>query len=75
MPGLERLGESDGWGETLLWVLDRDGWTVIARPALGSGHLVIAHKDGLTVTCTGATLVDAARNVFAIAARSRRAAA
>lgn len=72
MGELERLGQSDVWGETLLWVLRRAGWTVIVRPALGGGHLVIARMGRIEVCHIAATLVDAAKPVFDAAARSGR---
>lgn len=75
MTGLERLGESDAWGETMLWVLERDGWSVTRRPSLGEGSLVIASCGNVSIRVMHESFVGAARIVLDLAGRSRRLAA
>lgn len=45
--GWERLGESEGFGWVLLELLERAGWKVHVRAALGEGVLVSASHPEL----------------------------
>jgi hypothetical protein len=72
MAELERLGDSDGWGETLIFLLRHAGWTVAVRPGLGGGRLVIATRRGVEIRHQADRLAAAAYPVFRAALRSRR---
>lgn len=66
MAGLERLGESDEWGETLIWLLRRGGWTVVRTRAFAGGEFVIARHQstGRELRAAGERLAHAAYPVF-----------
>lgn len=71
--GLERLGESREWGDSLLRLLEVGGWTVDRRPAaLERGVLVIASKNGHEVRDSAETLAEVAGRVFEAAIRVQR---
>ena len=66
---LERLGDSAGFGELLIELLERNGWRVHRRAAFaGDGVLLIAtHPDGWDVRA-GGSLGGAAAELFMQAA-------
>lgn len=72
MGELERLGESDEWAKTLIWLLGKCGWTITVRPALGSGRLVLAERGGCRIQNAGGTLAAATYPVFRAAMKTRR---
>lgn len=72
MGELERLGETEEWGRTLIWLLGQAGWTVTIRPAIGEGVLVIARRGACEIKHQGPTLADVAYPVFNAAMRTRR---
>lgn len=62
MGELERIGDSDWFGWMLLELLERNGWTIVQRPALGSGLLLIATNAelGAEVVVEACSVNDAA---------------
>lgn len=72
MGELERLGESGAFGEMLLEVLQRQGWTIARRPAFGGAVIVFASNDETSLVAHAPSLVDAAHQIFAAAARHAR---
>lgn len=62
---LERLGDSEGFAWLLLDVLTIHGWTIVQRPALRYGLLVIATHPGLgEVTVEASNVNGAAPKLF-----------
>jgi hypothetical protein len=63
--GLERLGDSDAFGEQLVRLLEIAGWEVErTRAFAGEGLLVIARKGPFELKATGPTLAAAIPDVF-----------
>lgn len=62
MGELERIGDSDWFGWMLLELLERHGWRIVQRPALGSGLLVIATNAelGAEIVVEACSVNDAA---------------
>ena len=61
---LERLGDSEAWGQVLLGLLEQAGWEVTRRSVLGDGVLLMATGHGTSVSAAGDTLAAAAIPVF-----------
>ena len=84
---LERLGESSGFGYTLLELLGVNGWEIaVTKPFAGAqldaegepiesdhaGVLVIASKSGYEIRRTGESVAAVACDVFNEAAHMQR---
>ena len=67
---LQRLGDSAGFGETLIELLELNGWTVHRRVGFaGEGVLLIAtHPDGWDIRA-GGSMGGAAAELFQRAAQ------
>lgn len=66
---LERLGETQEWGELMLHLLQLQGWTVTVRPLFSnSGVLVLAERDRVIVYRKGDSIADVACELFLDAA-------
>lgn len=64
---MERLGDSFEFGEFLLELLEKRGWTVhpTRRAFAGNGVLVIVtHPDGYQLQAEGPSVVEAATQIF-----------
>lgn len=61
---LERLGDSDSWGQLLIGLLENAGWEVTRRSVIGDGVLLIATGHGTSVSAAGDTLAAAAAPLF-----------
>jgi hypothetical protein len=67
---VERLGNSDAFGEVLLEILVRAGWVVERRRAFaGDGVLVIARHGDFEFKAAGPSIAAAARELFHEASR------
>lgn len=61
---MERLGESAGFGYTLLSVLSMAGWQIAVTRGFGGGTLVVARKDDHEVRRQGEGVAQIAPDVF-----------
>lgn len=71
MAELERLGETVEWGDLLIRLLRLQGWTVVRRPLIGGGVLLIAGRGNVRAGACALTEAEASVELFARAASSR----
>lgn len=70
MAELERLGATGEWGDLLVRLLRLQGWTVVRRPRLGGGVLLIAARGNLHAGGAGDSMAEASIALFERAARA-----
>jgi hypothetical protein len=61
---LERLGQTQEWGEVLVGLLEQAGWRITQRELIDGGVVLTATGCGTSVSAAGDTSAAAAAPLF-----------